>query len=300
MPNRISTTQIFTNAQQHIGAAREREVITAERASTGKQLVRPSQDPAGFMIAAGLKDEMSMTDSIARNASLANQVLSVTENIFVRVQDLVQRTHELALSCSGEGSTPESSRGIIAHEIETIYESALQAMNTRYNNRALLSGFQTQNAPFNIEGDYQGDRGMLDVEVAPGLKVAVNVSAERAIYGEGLQEGTDILGTMQRLIIGLKEGNTEIVHGTLEDLVKANDQLSRIRGEIGARMNQIKAALDTHDVSNIDLTSGIAKIEDADSIKVFSELAKDQSVLQAAISTNNKLLNENPTDIFFK
>ena len=40
--------------------------------------------------------------------------------------------------------------------------------------------------------------------------------------------------------------------------------------------------------------------QDADAIKVFSDLARDHTVLQASISTTQKLLNDNPTDLFYR
>ncbi len=150
------------------------------------------------------------------------------------------------------------------------------------------------------KGKYLGDKGSIEIEVAKGLKIPINVSAEKAFLGEGVRNGTNILTTLQSLVKGLEMNNVEQIRGSIDELQKANEQISQVRGEVGARMNQIQRAVDNHVSSKIDTLDSISKIEEADAIKVFSELARDQTVLKAAISTSQKMLSENPTDILFK
>src|SRR4051812_26029400 len=101
MTARIATAQMFHNSQAHVGAAREKEVISSEKASTGKEIVRPSQDPSGYMISSSLKDDLSIRETIAKNANYARNLLSTTENIFIQLQDQVQRAYELAVASAG-------------------------------------------------------------------------------------------------------------------------------------------------------------------------------------------------------
>src|SRR5437588_155974 len=101
MTTRISTAQTFQNAQSHIANAREKEVTSSEKASTFKEIVRPSQNPGGWTLAANIKDDVAQQDSIAKNAALANNVLTATENILTQVQENLQRIQELALTAAG-------------------------------------------------------------------------------------------------------------------------------------------------------------------------------------------------------
>jgi flagellin-like hook-associated protein FlgL len=102
------------------------------------------------------------------------------------------------------------------------------------------------------------------------------------------------------LIDGLQKNETTLINSTIEDFTKAIDQISLARGEIGSKMAQIQRAIGTQENIKVDGISTISQIEDADSVKVFSDLARDRTVLQAAIATSQKLINENPTDTFFK
>ncbi len=300
MAGRISTNQIFERTQTNIAAARERELVTTEKASTGRELVRPSDDPAGYMVSNNLKDGLSVLNSTLKNAQAAIKVLDMTESIFANVQDTLQRLGELAVAAAGEGVTDAASRKFTASEVYTLYDSLVQQLNTRYGNRTLLAGFKSDRPAFDRNGNFLGDHGSIEVEVADGLRIPVNISGERAVMGRGIENGIHLLAPIQQFIKGLQENDVKMIQGTLEGFTRANDQVSLIRGEIGSRTNQINRAISTQEQFQIDSVSAISQIEDADAIKVFSDLARDQNVLRAAISVSHKILSENPSDIFYK
>ncbi len=298
MAGRISTPQIFDRANTHIASAREKEILSSEKAASGKEIVRPSQDPAGYMVATALKDDLAIIGTTLKNANAASRVLNLTEGVVAGLQDTLQRAYELAVSAAGDGSTQV--RKYSLSEIETLYDSCIQVLNTRYGNRTLLGGFKTDQVAFDKQGNFLGDGGQIEVEVARGLYIPINISGERAVMGVGVDGGINVLSPLKSLIEGLKSDNSEMIQKSLEGFIKANDQLSLIRGEIGSRTAQIDRAVNSQEQISVDSTSAVSEIEDADAVKVFSDLARDQNVLRAAISTSNKILSENPTDIFYK
>lgn len=300
MPTRIATSQIYDRSQKNVATARERESISSDKAASGKELTRPSQDPSGYMIASALKDDLTVGETMMKNAELGSRVLSMTETVFTQLQEATQRAYELAIASSGESPSTQASREFTIGEIENLYQSVLQTLNTRYGNRTLLAGHKSSRPAFDQNGMFMGDSGEINIEVGRGLKVPINVSAEKAILGKGLENGLNILSPFQNLISGIKMNNTEMIHGTLESFRKATDQLSLIRGEIGARMSQLSRSIDNQQQAKIDGTTAVSAIEDADAIKVFSDLARDHTVLQASVSTTQKLLNDNPTDKFYR
>jgi flagellar hook-associated protein 3 FlgL len=300
MSGRISTPQIFDRANSHVANAREKEVLSSEKASTGKAIVRPSQDPAGYMVATALKDDLSILGATVKNADAASRVLTLTESVFSNLQDTLQRAYELAIAASGENTGSDATRKYTFSEVETLYDSAIQLLNTRYGNRTLLGGFKSNQAAFDTHGNFMGDGGQIEVEIARGLYIPINISAERAVLGRGLDGGINLLEPLQNFIQGLKTSDTRLIQSSLEGFVRANDQISLIRGEIGSRTSQIERAINSQEQVEVDSVSAISEVEDADAVKVFSDLSRDQTVLRAAISTSHKILTENPTDIFYK
>jgi len=300
MPSRISTSQIYSNAQTHVAQAREREVTSSEKASSMKEITRPSQNPAGFVQAATMKDDLSIRDTIAKNASLATHVLNTSESVLSQMQEYVQKAHELAVASAGSDDTGAAHRKHALTEMKSIFDGAIQVLNTRYGNRTLFAGLKSQGPAFDAQGKYVGDSNPFELEIARGQVVPISVSAEKAIEGKGMQDGVNILSTFQGLMQGLANDDMFLVREALDPLMKANDQISLSRSELAARMSQVDQAVATHASTSIDSREAISKIEDADAIKVFSELARDQTVLQAAMSTSQKILSADPSDILFK
>src|SRR5262249_46750997 len=101
MSTRISTSQIFSTAQANVSEARDKEMISAEKAATNKEITRPSQNPSGWLTAAALKDSLSSRDTMAKNAAMAQHVLNTGDTLLGQVQDSLQRARELAISASG-------------------------------------------------------------------------------------------------------------------------------------------------------------------------------------------------------
>jgi flagellar hook-associated protein 3 FlgL len=300
MAGRLSTNQIFERTQTNIATARERELISSEKAATGKEVVRPSQDPAGYMVSSNIKDDLSALNTNLKTAASAVKVLDMTENIFSSLQDTMQRVGELAVAAAGEGVSSDANRKFTASEVNTLYDSALQLLNTRYANRTLLAGFRSDRPAFDPKGNFLGDNGSIEIEIASGLRIPVNISASRAVLGNGIENGINLLEPVQKFIEGLRTNDTEMIQSTLDGFQRVNDQISLVRGEIGSRTSQIGRAISTQEQIQVDGTAAVSQIEDADAIKVFSELSRDQTVLQAAIATSKKILSENPTDIFYK
>ena len=297
MAGRISTSEIFNRAQANVADAREREALTSEKAATGREIVRPSQDPAGFLRSNMIKDEMASITTTLRNAAAATKVLGITENVFAQVQETLQRGSELAVSTAGYGDLKRSAS--IA-EVQGLYDSTIQLLNTRFGDRTLLAGFKSDQPAFSTDGRYLGDNGEIQVEIAQGLTLPLNVSGARAVLGQGITDGVNILEPLQNLLLGLKEDDSELIRGSLEKFTRANNQISLIRSELGARTLQAEHAITQQNTQQVQGGETLASIAEVDAIKVFSDLARDQTILRAAISTTQKLLSENPSDIFYK
>jgi flagellar hook-associated protein 3 FlgL len=295
--SRIATAQLYQMNQDHVGQAREKEVSTAEKASTFKQINRPSDAPTDWVVNSNHKDDLNMREGIEKNASMATHMLTVSDNVLSQLTEYAQRARELAIANS---STAFADRKLSVGEAQSLYENVIRALNTNYGGKTLWGGFKTKSPAFDMSGQYLGDRGSFEIEIGKGLIVPVNLSAPELIQGEGLTSGVNIPAVFQRFVQGLKNNDTEMIRGTLDDFMKTIDQISLGRTKVGARQSEIERAVDSNQVQRIETLENISKIEEADPAKVFSDLSRDQTVLKAAISTSSKILSEDPLGIFFK
>ncbi len=300
MTNRISTSQIFDNAQKHISQARQKEVKSSTKSATQKNIAKPSDDPGGWLYISASKDSKSVLESFFKNAVMAREVLHTTEGIFNNVGENIGRIYELSIAAADDVRTNNETRKMILNEVKGLFETILQTLNFRFGNRFLLSGFRSQDAAFDENGTFIGDNGIIEVEIDRGTKIPINIDAEKVVCGKNNLNSVNIIEIMKNVINGLSLNDVDLIRNNLEGLKKSIDQISLIRSEIGARLQKIDATLNRQSDLKTNIDESISKIEDIDVIKVFSDLARDEVVLNAAISTGQKILSDQKTNKLFE
>jgi len=172
---RVSTSYIFDqnltamlNQQTELGK-------TQLQVSTGKRILKPSDDPAGSVQILNLQREFSVTEQYLANADKAENKQSVEEGSLQSATDILQRVRELAVQGLNDTNT-QSDRAAIAAEMNQLNEQLLSLANTRDSNGDyLFAGFNSNTQPYQtINGAYQGDEGQRNIKVGAGVLVETN------------------------------------------------------------------------------------------------------------------------------
>ncbi len=298
--SRVATAQSYLQADQAISQAREREMQSAQTATKLQAVSKPSDSPTSWVVSRNLKDENSVQQSTARQALIATDVMNATETALAQVQQYLNRTHELALAAASmhivDAKAPRES---ILAEVKRIFEGVITTLNTSFNNRSLFGGHQTKGLAFDRIGNYLGDDQRINIEIEGGDRQPINISARELILGES-NGGVNIVNLFHQLIQGIETTDTRQIGETLGGFTQAIDQLSLGRAQLGAVMSRVNTAIQTGEESSILRKDAISKIEEADAVRAFTELAKNQTVLKATLQTTQKVLQEVPEDILFK
>ncbi len=110
------------------------------------------------------------------------------------------------------------------------------------------------------------------------------------------QSGVNIFGVLKDLRDGLQNGQLKAIQKTLDGIDDAAKQVISARSLVGARQNSLRAgmaSLENARVANSELRSAA---EDADSIKVFSDLARHENTLKTSLETNKRILSKSLMD----
>ena len=179
---RISTAQIFGQGVAAIQNEQQAIAKTQQQLSTGKRILRPSDDPSGAVQSLRLRDRLAATDQYARNGSLATSRLQQEEAALKQMGDALQRVRELTVQAANGTQTNES-RAAIAQEVRQISAGLLDTANARdANGEYLFAGFRTTTRPFVTDASgaaqYLGDSGRRFVSVAANRTVAVGDSGQ--------------------------------------------------------------------------------------------------------------------------
>lgn len=295
---RVSTVQFFDTVQRNVQNAKEKEAVSAEKSSSLKEISKSSQAPAEWLIAATSKNDVAIREGISKNASVASHMINTTDGVLAQAQELVQRIHTLALSATGNAAGDVSKH--VLPEVQGLYENFIQNLNTKFGARSLLGGQKSGGPAFDLDGKFLGDSGKIEIEIDRGLFVPINVSGSQAILGEGLKDGVNIIQAMRDLIQGLETHDADLVGGSLDVFTKATDQISIARTQLAGSSLAIDKAISRNAENKIDQLDAISQIEEANPIKVFSDLARDQTVLRAALESSHKIMSDSPADILLK
>jgi len=182
---RISTLQSFNLSLAQMQKGQTELARVQEQVSTGKQILRPSDDPVATARVLKLELELARHDKFGENIDATERRLQLEEITLDQINTATDRMRELALQ-AGNGTINDSNRATIAGELRQLQEHVLGMMNTQDSGgEYLFGGGKGFEQPFEKQGDnsfvYNGDDGQRLIQVGPQLKVATTDSG-RSVF----------------------------------------------------------------------------------------------------------------------
>jgi len=110
------------------------------------------------------------------------------------------------------------------------------------------------------------------------------------------RSGVNIFSVIKSFSEGLKAGNMDQIQQSLDGLDGAFKQVIASRALVGARSNALQAGSDSLESTKVMNAQLLSNVEDADSLKVFSDMARTENTLKTALETNKKILSNSLLD----
>jgi flagellar hook-associated protein 3 FlgL len=266
---RITNAMMSTRALRDLQANYASLAKAQEQVSTARKLNRASDDPAQARMAVKVRDNLSALDQHLRNIDTAERVTSTAETALSNAGDIMIRLKELAIQAANDTVSP-SDRMVMMGEVNQLGEELVTLANAKSGEDYVFSGQRTRTPAYAALGAaYAGDTNPLNARVAPGVTVAVNVTADTA-FGPALAAVMQLQGELA--------AGTRPAPATLTALDAGLDGVLGARSRIGA---VVKLQSD---------------LEDADMAEVISRSTQRQAVYEAAISVNAKILRRSLID----
>ncbi len=258
-----------------------------EQISSGKRIVRPSDDPVSVSRIMKLKDQGARSDQYKRNIDVAIGWLKMTESAFNSMEDVIKRLEEIAISTGSDNASSEA-RKTAAEEIARLKEHAIMIANTRFRGHYIFAGFLTNTPPFNeSNNDYHGDDNKIEVEVDNGVRLSYNVS------GSVFTQGINIFQLMDDIKTALNNNNPEAIRSSLDKIHDAFNQVNIAHTGLGSKIKSLENIKE--DLSNRDLLIDeiISNKEDTDMAEAIPRLYMYQSAYQALLYSFTKITSVN-------
>ena len=386
---RVTQNMLMNNVRTQLSRGGLRLAAAQEQVSTGKQINRPSDNPAGAFRVLNLKQLTAANDQFTRNLDSLDANLNVSENVLGQTQDVLYRTLELAIEAAN-ASVDQSQRAMIATEVTQQLDEVKHLANTQLGARYLFAGYLSDKPPFvrdltlaagdansgtgtiaagtfdpntvsssryqvqfidatsyevreigtgattasgtytagqpiDFDGQgneivingapaagdtflitprmtYVGDGNDIMVQVGEGQTVAANVHGNQLYLGDGNLDGTtdsgqvSVFAALEDLKFALEDDDQTAIQTVIDQLDKANGQLSAGRGIIGGRLNLVDASKQDLSQRNLTIEGLRSEIEDVDMASAITQLNQVQSVFQATLGTAAQVLQKTLMD----
>ncbi|MGH0033734.1 MAG: flagellar hook-associated protein FlgL [Myxococcota bacterium] len=302
---RVTDSMLLRTSLADLNLRREELARVQEQASSGLRINRPSDDPVGVRTATVLRNDVAAAEQMLRNQDRAEVRLGATETALDRALEVVARARELAVA-GANGALDAEARLALAAEVAQLHDELVAASNSRSSGGYLFSGFTSDVAPFVPSGPFgsppapsvafAGDASEVMTEVEPGVRLPVGLDGRRVFLGDGDGNGLpdagreDVFAVLEGLWEDLQANDQAAVAARLDELDRAQLQLSLERTSVGASTSRLEAARAAISDRQLESTEQLSNIEDADTIAVLSELVEQETALQAALQAMSRVL----------
>jgi flagellar hook-associated protein 3 FlgL len=303
---RITTSMIQRNVLSDLNSLSEKLARTQSKASSGKEITRPSDDPFGATRAMGLRQTIAANDQYKRNIDDAQGWQDATEASLDSITGFVNRATSLVLQGAND-SSDAGARSSIADEIDQIIEGIKETANASFGGRYLMSGTATSTPPYKLGTDdaFQGDEAGLDPtipgvvrEIGPGVTMTIN-TVGREILGDGRANPTDgkLLNVLRDISDHLRANDGAALRGgDTTNLQSQLDVVLQVRARNGAMTNRLEAASTRLDQIQGAVTEQLSNTEDADIAKTMIDFNSQSAAYQASLRAGANIVQSSLMD----
>ncbi|HET9235992.1 MAG TPA: flagellin [Oligoflexus sp.] len=259
---RIATNVSSLTSQRHLINTRRLLDRSLERLSSGYRINKAGDDAAGLAISEKLRAKTRGLIQAQRNASDGISLIQVAEGGLEEIQNILVRLRELGVQAASD-TIGAQERRYLNEEYQSLKEEVDRIANvTEFNGTVLLDG----------------TGGSLDFQVNTG---GLNLLGVDRISFDAFKSdvNSDKLG-LEELSIDTKvnaQRSLSIIDNAIEDV-------SSIRGELGAIDNRLSSTIRNLSVSIENLTAANSRIKDVDVALETSELTRNNILMQAGTS----------------
>ncbi len=282
-----------------------------EQAATGKRMNKPSDDPAVIKPLLNYRVESQTTSRYLNHMGFAQDRMDILDSHLGRLENLMVQAQETGVRAMN-GSAGEADRAVYADDIGHIFDEMLEIANTKENGEYTFAGYQdeiipfTENQAYDPEAydaddastwavNYHGDANRKTVEVAPEERIEIGLTGSELFLGDADNDqekdasGIDLFSALKNFEHAIRTDDQENMAEGLQALQDGANQARRFRGRMGNNASQIARATEHLELASTEIKEAISTYEDADVIEVYTDLAKHETTLKAALNVTSKV-----------
>ena len=297
----------FLNQLNTLSARQQR---LQNQISTGQRIAAPEDDPAAVQRTLGLQAEQKAVLQFSKNIAAMQDRATASFNVLKSVKKVSDRAGEIATLADGTKS-PEELKSYAA-EVKQMIKQAAQAMNGKHNNSYLFGGTRSDQPPFVVATDangnvtgvtYQGNAEVAQSEIEAGVTLGVDVpganttgNGERGLIADS-RAGADFFSHLISLQNNLLAGNITAINSTdFPALKRDEDNLIYHISHNGANQTRLETSATIAGNRKQSLTKMVSQEADADITDTIVQLNQAQYAYQAALQSGSGIMRTSLLD----
>jgi flagellar hook-associated protein 3 FlgL len=286
---RVSNAQTFALLVARTGRLEVTLRRLQDQVASGKRLVGPADDPAAAAQVVRSRASLAGLAQYAESSRFGTDVLGAEDKALGEAHNLITRAEEIATQ-QASGLLTAEERLAAAEEVHGILQGLTALGNSELAGRRLFGGLALDAPPPFTDPDavgydpasaYTGSTQEFSVKIGSGASERVRVSTRGdAVFGDALV-GVAALEAALRT-----NGN---VAGTLAGLAQARATLAAERASVGGRQAQLVDR--TAQISGLEIREEATRAgaEEADLVRVISELVQVQTALETTLQAGARV-----------
>lgn len=296
---KISTTLYFDRSTKMLGDVQANLAKTQEQLSTGKQIVKPSDEPDKAALVTRLESEIARQTGYLDALKSVNIRLTAEETALKNTTDVMYRIKELAMQAAND-TLGTQDRQAVALEMNALREQILSLANSQDSNgNYLFSGSRAGEPAFNKDSSgrviYQGDHARMKVNVGDNRRMNLNLPGSDAFIrvvredDQGNKVGVDFFQSLADLTDAVKIGDRTKMQRGLKEIDTLQNGVSEGLAQVGADLTVVDMQNSVLDQIMLRLKTTRSDVEDLDYTEAITKMNKDQLALEAAQSSFAKI-----------
>ncbi len=180
----VSTKLLNQQQVRQFSKINDKIADVQERVSTGKSILRASDDPVAAVNLSVAKEQSLLLGQFERNIASAENKLNMTDLTLQETVNVLTRFSEL-ITMARNGALNEEGHLAISTEMKQLKEVLLGLANTTdANGQGIFSGFNGVDRPFEMKVDgsveYLGNRGQNSLAISENMSISTNIDGGSA------------------------------------------------------------------------------------------------------------------------
>ena len=276
-----------------LNAIQDRMIKAQNQITSGKRINQASDAPDQISELLSARANLDSTHQINQNLVNVKTEVDSAEAALGQASTAIQQAQVLGTQGANATQTAET-RSALADQVGTILEQVVGISRTTVEGRYIFAGDSDQTAPYSIDltqsnpiSGYQGASVSRQVQHPNGTTFTVAQTALQIF--DSPDASNNVFSSLVALRSALQANDQTGISSALNTLGTSKTYFERQLAFYGNAQNKVSDATSYGQSAELDLTTQISQIQDADISSAILELTQAQTAQKAALQAKSSM-----------